>query len=92
MSLATEQQIRTAAKMYEARDAVRLLLGDRYPERMKRLGEQLRSAASEAGLDTLAMALRACKAATAQGRPGVALQILAAAVELSEPNRKVSGV
>lgn len=85
----SEKQIRTAAKMYEARDTVRLLLGDRYPATMKKLGAELSRMAVDTGEDVLSVALALCKAATNAGKAGAALQILAAAVELSEPSQGV---
>jgi hypothetical protein len=78
---ATEQQVRMAAQLYQARDAVRRLLGDKYAAKMAELGEALQRLADARGTTVLKEAIGAARAVS-----GVdSLLILAAAVEHAEP-------
>lgn len=43
---ATEKQVRLAAQLYQARDAVRRLLGDKYAAKMAELGQPLQRLAA----------------------------------------------
>jgi hypothetical protein len=52
-----EQQIRIASKLYEARDAARSLLGDRYAERVGEVRAVIRGLASAEKINTLSAAL-----------------------------------
>ena len=79
--IATEQQVRMAAQLYQARDAVRRLLGDKYAARMAELGAGLQRLAAARNSSVLKEAINAARAVS-----GIdALLILAAAVEHAEP-------
>jgi hypothetical protein len=79
---ATEQQVRMATKLYECRDAARSLLGDKYQKRMQDLGAALTKLAERKGCSVVDAAID-----TAKGYEGFdVVQILAAAVELTEPS------
>jgi hypothetical protein len=79
---ATQQQVQTAAKLYEARDAVRRLLGDGFKAAVAKYAYFIRLAESE-GRSTLEAGLHLAKTAglSAEGR----VMVLAATVELIEP-------
>lgn len=80
----TQQAIQTAAKLYETRDTMKRLLGDRYRERMTELGEALQKIAARKGKDVLMTAKEIC---SDPGMTGMEIgQIMAAAVELLEPS------
>lgn len=80
---ATVQQVQLAAKLYEARDAMRSLLGERYAARMAEIGGVLKKVAARDTVNEIQAAQVVIKAIDAQGYD--ALQLLAAAVELVEP-------
>lgn len=79
-----QRAIQTAAKLYETRDTVKRLLGDKYKERMTELGSALQKIAARKGKDVLMTAKEICS------DPGMTRmeigQIMAAAVELLEPS------
>lgn len=78
---ATEQQVRLAAQLYQARDAMRRLLGDKYAVRMNEIGAGLQRLADARGTTVLKEAIGAARAVS-----GVdSLLILSAAVERAEP-------
>lgn len=79
---ATEQQVRLAAQLYQARDAVRRLLGDKYTVRMAELGAGLQRLATARNSSVLKEAISAARAVSGMD----SLLILAAAVEHSEPS------
>ncbi len=80
----TQQAIQTAAKLYETRETVKRLLGDRYRERMTELGATLEKIAARKGKDVLMTAKEIC---SDPGMTGMEIgQIMAAAVELLEPS------
>jgi len=78
---ATEQQVRLAAQLYQARDAVRQLLDDKYTAKMAELGEALQRLADARGTTVLKKAIGAARAVSGMD----SLLILAAAVEHAEP-------
>lgn len=81
----TEQQVRLAAQLYEARDAVRRLLGTTYSARMVELGGALQRVADASKTTVLSAAINAARSVSGLD----SLLILAAAVELSEPSAEV---
>jgi Flp pilus assembly secretin CpaC len=81
--VATEQQVRMAVRLYEARDAAKRLLGEKYKARMAELGGMLTQLAAERKCDVL---VAATKAAAGFGSGFDKLLIVAAAVELTEPS------
>ena len=78
--IATEQQVRLAAQLYQARDSVRRLLGDKYALRMAELGAGLQRLATVRNSSVLKEAISAAR--TVSGMDS--LLILAAAVEHTE--------
>lgn len=88
MAMTHEQAVRSAAKMYEARDASRALLGDkRWREHMHFIGEAIKLCQSRLGMDTIQAAMKMCERVHANGGPATDLvHIMAAAVELVEPS------
>jgi len=81
-----ETKIRIAARLYEARDTVRCLLGDKYASQMAEGGKLLSSVAAKRGENVLKVATQLASACEKQDRPFAAVAILAAAVELLEPS------
>lgn len=80
----TQKAIQIAAKLYETRDTIKRLLGDRYRERMNELGRALQKIAARKGKDVLMTAKEIC---SDPGMTGMEIgQIMAAAVELLEPS------
>lgn len=79
---ATEQQVRLAAQLYQARDSVRRLLGDKYAVRMAELGASLQRLAAARNSSVLKEAISAARAVSGMD----SLLILAAAVEHTEPS------
>lgn len=79
-----EQNIKTAAKLYEARDTMKGLFGDRYPEKVGQYRNIIRNASKQLKCDVLVTAPRivanAAKAGVEIDGVGVAL-LLAATVE-----------
>ncbi len=86
MSTPTETHVRLAAKLYEARNTVRLLLADKYRARMTELGKILQQAADSSGESVVEVATDLVKRAHLRGFE--ALTLMAAAVELVEPTPK----
>lgn len=81
---ATQTQVAMAAKLYEARDAMRRILGDKFAARMAELGAVIKQVATKRGHNELRAAQDIIRAGELQGMD--ALQVLAAAVELVEPS------
>jgi len=81
-----EREIRTAARLYEARDTARALLGDKYAGRMAEGGKLLSSLANNGGESIIAAAARMAEVCESDGRPFAAVAILAAAAELLDPS------
>jgi hypothetical protein len=82
----SEKAIKLAAKMYEARDAVRILLGDRFKERMATGIENLEALAAAHNTTVMAAAQRSAKMYADEHNGMAALMIIAAAVEHAEPS------
>jgi hypothetical protein len=80
-----EQTITTAAKMYEARQAVRTLFGDRYKEQIGKWIELLEGIAKDDGITVMQAAIKCAKAATDQYDGRTAVMVIAAATEHAEP-------
>jgi len=85
-----EQNVRTAARLYEARDTAKTVLGDKYALRMFRGGQLLTKSARNSGQSVLTVAAHLAKKCEEDGRPFAAVVILAAAVELIEPSEVAS--
>lgn len=81
--IATERHVRMAAQLYEARKAAKTLLGEAYKPKMADLGAALNKLADAKACSVLQVAIEAardCDSGYTQ------IQILAAAVELTEPS------
>lgn len=83
--IATQKQVALAAKLYEARDAMRRILGDKFAARMAELGAVIKSVAAKRNQNELQAAQDIISAGELQGMDAV--QLLAAAVELVEPSK-----
>lgn len=84
----SEKTIRLAAKLYEARDGVRLLLGDRFADEMRKGAELLTAVSASKGETVLQTAIRLGKQYNAEDRPFASMVVVAAAVELIEPSER----
>lgn len=82
----TEKVIRLAAKLYDARDHVKLLLGDAYAMRMRDGGKLLTGVAKSRGCGVLEVATEMARLMADEDKPFAAMAIIAAAVELLEPS------
>lgn len=82
-----ENVIRLASKMYEARDSVRFLLGDKFKERMAVGIENLKMIAAEHNISVLEAAHRCAKMYSDQYNGTAAMLVIAAAVEHAEPSK-----
>ena len=83
--MATEAQVKLAAKLYSMRDAAKRLLGDRYTAHMSEVRQMLEMAQSRLdGCDPLTAATRICKANDLGGLDVV--YIMAGACEMIEPS------
>jgi hypothetical protein len=87
-----EQAIATAAKLYEARNASRTLLGDRWRENMQFIGAAIKVCQARTGMDTIQAAMKMCERVHSYGGPPThSIHILSAAVELVEPSDPPNG-
>jgi hypothetical protein len=84
--MTNESAIRLAAKMYEARDSVRFLLGNKFKERMAEGIEGLKTIAAEHNITVLEAAQRCAKMCADQYNGTAAMMVIAAAVEHAEPS------
>lgn len=75
-----ETQIKIAAKMYEARDQLRRLLGDKYLEKINPIKEHI--VKNSEPDKHLSFALAVCKSTD---NPTIQWHIMAAVVEIYEP-------
>ena len=71
--------IQMTAKMYDARDAMRSLYGDRYAEKVRPLIPQLHQLADKWNLSLVQSMLRASQEMTARGDNGIGTALLIAA-------------
>lgn len=82
--MATEQQVRMAAQLYDMRDKAKRLLGDKYKPHMAELGKILKMTAEREKQSVLAVATDVSKKRNLIGMD--LLMVMAAAVELEEPS------
>lgn len=85
MTTHTEKTIKLAARLYEARDTARTLLGDGYKEKMAQGIRNLEALAVEHNITVLEAAMRTAKVFNADYNGMGALLVMAAAVERMEP-------
>jgi hypothetical protein len=80
--------VQMASQLYDCRDKVKRFLGETYHERMQTIGKAVMAVSVRDQCDTLAAGIRLAK--TVDGMDAV--MILAATVELVEPNpAKIAG-
>lgn len=82
----TEKRVRIAARLYEAREVTRRMLGDRYPDRMKEYSAVVAEVAANMKIDVLVAAKQIAEALTKAGNDLSAMMVVAAAVEMIEPS------
>lgn len=81
---ATEQNVKTAAQMYECRDAARRLLGDKYHARMDERARVIRAVAKRDNCNDIVAGATIIKDAGLHGID--VLLLMAAVVEMTEPS------
>lgn len=86
----TETQIRTAAKLFDARDSMRRLHGDNWPQKINEISPIIRGVAKEGNTSIFSAAIQIAKKASKDGQPMASVMVLAVACELSE-NTDISG-
>lgn len=79
----TEEQVRMATKLYDARDAARVLLGDRYSATIASGAQMIRAVMDKHGCGELDAALKLGKEVKDDAR--ALMIVLASAVEMMEP-------
>ena len=82
----TEAHIKLAARLYDARTALKSLWGDEYHAKIAVPMQELQKSANRQGLQIIPAAMNAAKHFTDRYEGGTALIILAAAVEILEPS------
>ena len=83
----TEKQVQIAAKLYEARSAMRSLLGEKYPARVEVFKQYIREVMAKTGCDYMMATIQIAKALAADTTKDTGVQqgmIYAACVEISE--------
>lgn len=81
-----QNAIQMTARLYEARDAMRVLLAERYQERIQPLTVVIQRVAYERQISALSAATSIAKEAQEQGEINSAVLVLAAYVEMVEPS------
>lgn len=81
---ATEQNVKTAAQMYECRDAARRLLGEKYHARMDERARVIRTVAKRDNCNDIVAGATIIKDAGLHGID--VLLLMAAVVEMTEPS------
>lgn len=85
----SEGAIRLAAKLYETRDGLKLLMGPiLFAQRMKEVGILLKDASEQSGLGIMEIASRLASRAQREDENEIAVMYLTAALELLEPSIK----
>jgi hypothetical protein len=74
--------VQTAAKLYECRDTMKFLLGDKYKAAMEKTGEEIKHVMVAKKCDEVMAAVELAKEVN---QPMATIRLLAAAVELVEP-------
>lgn len=73
-----------SVEMIARRDFMKRIYGDRYETHIAEIKQIVRSVAEKDGISVVSAALKICKQAVADGRPGVVNGVIAAAVDLCE--------
>lgn len=76
--------VQMTAKLYDARDTAKRLLGHRYSETMVKFGAAIASVAKGKGIEPLAAMTLIARTAMDEGNSMAALYVMAACVELVE--------
>jgi len=82
-----EKAVQIAAKLYDARSAMRSLLGEKYPERVQKFKDYIREVMAKTGCNYLVATLQIAKALAADTTKDTSIaqgMIFAACVEISE--------
>lgn len=85
--IASEQQIKMAAKLYQCRDAAKALYGTEYQHKIKWYIEALNGYAKYIGKDTLSAAIDYCSKPDVSVNGTAVMLFMAAAVEIIEPSK-----
>jgi hypothetical protein len=83
----TEKQVQIAAKLYEARSAMRSLLGEKYPSRVAVFKDYIRGVMAKTNCDFMTATIQIAKALAADTTKDTGVQqgmIYAACIEISE--------
>ncbi len=83
-----EKQVKIAAQLYTARDALRRLHGDEYPKIIKTFKEAIQNKMKEKGVSELRATLQLCNDLV--DNPNLCLHLMAAVVELIEPTKEAT--
>ena len=84
MTIATEKQVKIAARLYELRDRAKLLLGDAYKPRMAELIKIMEDTGRQNGKSVLDVAIAVADKRRLIGMD--LMMVMAAAVEHAEPS------
>lgn len=84
--MATEQEVKIAAMLYECRDTAKRVFGAEYHKRMQAYGQTVKSAANAMECSELSAATTLAKASGGMA----SILYLAAAVELAEPSSRTA--
>lgn len=84
--MATEQQVKIAARIYEARDTAKRLLGDKYAAKIAEWQDAIRFYMKSTGLDGIHSVMELVSAAQRDGDAMPQMLLLAAYVEMIEPS------
>lgn len=85
--LATEQQVKMAAKLYKCRDTAKKLYGTEYKFKIKWYIDALNGYAKFKGLDTIPAAIDYCSTPDVSANGMAVMMFMAAAVEIIEPSK-----
>lgn len=86
----TESQIRTTAKLLEARDSMRTLYGDGWQAKVEEFAPYIRARAKEDKTSLMAGAIRIAKQASADHRQHLSVMLLAVGCELTSENNAIA--
>jgi hypothetical protein len=85
--LATEQQIKMAAKLYQCRDAAKALHGVNYKTELKWYIARIYEYQKKQKVETLPAVSAICSLPVVKENPSTTMMFMAAAVEIIEPSK-----
>lgn len=85
--IATEQQIKMAAKLYKCRDAAKALYGKQYKEKLRWYICRIYDYQKVQKVETLPAVLAICSLASVKENEMAVMSFMAAAVEIIEPSK-----